>query len=151
MNGALLKHTWRSQRVKLAIVSTALAVWGFFLPVVYARFGSQFRAVMDSGIFPEQFARLGSGDIFSLPGSLALSFIHPITIILTSVFSVGLLLRCRRRRAATRHARSRAGPTDLAARPLPDAARGGIRVRRDHRRVAARRRDCRGAVFGRHR
>jgi ABC-2 type transport system permease protein len=89
MNGALFRQTWRSQRVKLAIVSTALAVWGFLLPIVYARFGAQFRVVMDSGIFPEEFARLGGGDIFSLSGSLALSFIHPIAIILTSVFSVG--------------------------------------------------------------
>ena len=89
MNGALFRHTWRSQRVKLTVVSTALAVWGVFLPIIYARFGSQFRAVLDSGLFPEQFASFGGGDIFSLPGSLALSLIHPIAIILTSVFSVG--------------------------------------------------------------
>jgi ABC-2 type transport system permease protein len=89
VNGALFRHTWRSQRTKLAVVSTALAVWGLFLPIIYARFGSQFRAVMDSGLFPEQFAKFGGGDIFSLPGSLALSFIHPIAIILISVFSVG--------------------------------------------------------------
>ena len=31
----------------------------------------------------------GGGDIFSLPGSIALGLIHPIAIILTSVFSVG--------------------------------------------------------------
>jgi beta-exotoxin I transport system permease protein len=89
MNGALFRHTWRAQRIKLTVVSTALAIWGLFLPIVYARFGSQFRAVMDSGVFPEQFAKFGGGDIFSLPGSLALSFIHPIAIILTAVFSVG--------------------------------------------------------------
>jgi len=89
LNGALFRHTWRSQRTRLAIVSTGLAVWGFFLPVVYGKFGSQFRAVIESGLFPEEFARFGGGDIFSLPGSLALSLIHPIAIILTSVFSVG--------------------------------------------------------------
>jgi ABC-2 type transport system permease protein len=89
LNGALFRHTWRSQRARLAIVSIGLAVWGFFLPVVYGRFGSQFRAVIDSGLFPEEFARFGGGDIFSLPGSLALSLIHPIAIILTSVFSIG--------------------------------------------------------------
>jgi ABC-type transport system involved in multi-copper enzyme maturation permease subunit len=44
---------------------------------------------VESGIFPEQFAKFGGGDIFSLPGSVALGFIHPIAIILTSVFSVG--------------------------------------------------------------
>jgi ABC-type transport system involved in multi-copper enzyme maturation permease subunit len=89
MNGALLRHTWRLQRTKLAIVSIALTVWGFLLPVIYARFGSQFKALMESGIMPEQFARFGGGDVFSLPGSIALGFIHPIAIILTSVFAVG--------------------------------------------------------------
>jgi ABC-2 type transport system permease protein len=89
VNGALFRQTWRAQRLKLAVVSSALAVWGFLLPVVYAQFGSQFRAVFDSGILPVQFSRLGGGDIFSVPGAMALSLIHPIGIILTSVFSVG--------------------------------------------------------------
>jgi ABC-type transport system involved in multi-copper enzyme maturation permease subunit len=89
MNGALLRHTWRMQRTKLAIVSMALTVWGFLLPVIYARFGSQFTALMKSGVLPDQVARFSGGDVFSLPGSIALSFIHPIAIILTSVFAVG--------------------------------------------------------------
>jgi len=89
MNGALLRHTWRLQRTKLAIVSIALTVWGFLLPIIYARFGSQFKALMESGLLPEQFARFGGGDVFSLSGSIALGFIHPIAIILTSVFAVG--------------------------------------------------------------
>ena len=38
---------------------------------------------------PQQFARFGGGDVFSLSGSIALGFIHPIAIILTSVFAVG--------------------------------------------------------------
>jgi ABC-type transport system involved in multi-copper enzyme maturation permease subunit len=89
MNGALLRHTWRLQRTKLAIVSIALTVWGFLLPVIYARFGSQFTAIVESGLLPEQFVRFGGGDVFSLPGSIALGFIHPIANILTSVFAVG--------------------------------------------------------------
>ncbi len=89
MNGALLRHTWRAQRTKLAIVSIALAAWGFLLAVIYARFGSQFTALMQSGILPEQFARFGGGDIFSLAGSIALGLIHPIPISLISVFAVG--------------------------------------------------------------
>jgi ABC-2 type transport system permease protein len=89
MNVALFAHTWRAQRVKLIVVSLALAIWGFVLPLVYAKFGSQFKALMDSGILPEQFARFGGGDIFSLSGSIALGFIHPIAISLTSVFAVG--------------------------------------------------------------
>jgi ABC-2 type transport system permease protein len=89
MNWPLFRHTWRSQRLKLAIVSIALMIWGFLLPVIYAQFGSQFQTLMESGIIPEQFIRFGGGDIFSLPGSIALGFIHPIAIILTSVFAVG--------------------------------------------------------------
>ena len=75
--------------VRLALVCAALAVWGFLLPVVYARFGSQFSAMMNSGLLPEEFANFGGGDVFSLPGSIALSFIHPIAIILISVFAIG--------------------------------------------------------------
>jgi ABC-type transport system involved in multi-copper enzyme maturation permease subunit len=89
MNGALLRHTWRLQRTRLAIVSVALTVWGFMLPVIYARFGSQFTALFESGLLPKQFARLSGGDVFTLAGSIALGFIHPIAIMLTSVFAVG--------------------------------------------------------------
>jgi len=89
VNLPLLRHTWRSQRLKLGIVSLALAVWGFVLPVVYGAFGIEFRALFESGIIPEQFASFGGGDVFSLSGSIALGFIHPIHIILVSVFAVG--------------------------------------------------------------
>jgi len=89
VNGALFRQTWRAQRLKLIVVSIALLVWGFLLPLIYGKFGSQFREVMESGIFPAQFAEFGGGDIFTLPGSIALGLIHPIAIILTSVFSVG--------------------------------------------------------------
>ena len=89
MNAALLRHTWRLQRNKLALVSIGLTVWGFLLPVIYARYGSQFTALVESGLLPEEFARLGGGDVFSLSGAIALSFIHPIAIILTSVFAWG--------------------------------------------------------------
>ena len=89
MNGPLFRHTWRAQRLTLTFVSIALAIWGFVTPVIYARFGSQFKVLIESGVFPEEFASLGGGDIFSLPGSIALSFIHPIALILTSVFAVG--------------------------------------------------------------
>ena len=89
MNRPLFLHTWRTQRLKLAVVSGALIGWGFLLPVIYARFGSQFRAVFESGILPAEFSRFGGGDIFTVSGALALALIHPIGIILTSVFSVG--------------------------------------------------------------
>lgn len=89
MNAALLRHAFRLQRVKLAVVTIGLFVWGCLPPFMYAKFGKQFEAMLDSGLFPEQFARFGSGDIFSLTGSVALSLIHPIALILISVFAVG--------------------------------------------------------------
>ena len=130
MNGTLLRHTWRFHRTRLALVSIALAVWGFLLAVVYAQFGSQFSALMNSGILPEQFARFGGGDVFSLSGTIALGFIHPIAHhpdvgVRGGVFGVG-----RRRRAAAGHARSRPGAADLTASVLPHAARGLVRIHR---------------------
>lgn len=89
MNFALYRFSWRAQRIRLAVVSTALLIWGFLLPVIYAQFGSQFRALLESGIVPAQFAQFGGGDVFSLPGSIALGLIHPIAMILTSIFAVG--------------------------------------------------------------
>jgi ABC-2 type transport system permease protein len=77
------------QRVKLAVVSLGLLIWGFITPVVYGQFGAQFRVLMESGLIPEQFAQFGGGDIFSLPGSVALGFIHPIALILNGVFAIG--------------------------------------------------------------
>jgi len=89
MNLALYRHSWRSQRIRLAVVGAALLTWGFLMPVIYAQFGSQFRVLLESGIIPAQFARFSGGDVFSLPGSIALGMIHPIAMILTSVFAVG--------------------------------------------------------------
>jgi len=89
MNRPLFLRTWRAQRLKLSVVSMGLMIWGFLPPVIYAQFGSQFQALLQTGIIPEQFVRFGGGDIFSLPGSIALGFIHPVAIILTAVFAVG--------------------------------------------------------------
>jgi ABC-2 type transport system permease protein len=85
----LFAHAWRMQRVKLAAVCLGLVIWGFITPVVYAQFGAQLRVLFDNGLIPEQFAQFGGGDIFSLPGAMALGFIHPISLILQSVFAVG--------------------------------------------------------------
>jgi ABC-2 type transport system permease protein len=89
MNLVLLGHTWRSQRLKLAVVTVGLAAWGFLMPVIYSQFGVQFKQLFESGIIPRQFAQFGQGDVFSLSGAIGLGFIHPISIILTSVFAVG--------------------------------------------------------------
>lgn len=89
MNRALLAHTWRANRWRLLIVAVALFLWGTVLPIVFDSFGVQFQQFLDSGVIPPQFAQFGGGDIFSLTGSVALGFVHPIAVGLNLVFAVG--------------------------------------------------------------
>jgi len=89
MNRALLAHTWRAQRLKLVIVCVGLAIWSALLPIVYGTFGQTFRSIIDSGLIPKQLMQFGGGDIFSLSGAMALGAIHPISLILNSIFAAG--------------------------------------------------------------
>jgi beta-exotoxin I transport system permease protein len=89
MNLALFIHTWRSQRIKILIVFVALTVWGALLPIVYGTFGQTFKQIIESGLIPEELTQFGGGDIFSLSGSIALGAIHPISLVLNSIFAVG--------------------------------------------------------------
>lgn len=89
MSFALFRHTWRMNRLRLVAICLALFLWGGLTPVIYSQFGATFRDIFDRGIFPEAFANFGGGDIFSLAGSIALALIHPIALILVSVFAVG--------------------------------------------------------------
>jgi beta-exotoxin I transport system permease protein len=89
MNPPLLKRTWRSNAFRLVIICLALAGWGSILPIVYSQFGALFRDLIETGVFPEALTNFGGGDVFSLPGSIALGFVHPIAIILFSIFAVG--------------------------------------------------------------
>jgi ABC-type transport system involved in multi-copper enzyme maturation permease subunit len=89
MNRALFIHSWRSQRLKILIVFVALTVWSALLPIVYGTFGQTFREIIESGLIPEQLTQFGGGDIFTLSGSIALGAIHPISLVLNSIFAVG--------------------------------------------------------------
>jgi ABC-2 type transport system permease protein len=89
MSGVLFGHLWRSQRTKLAIVCVAMLAWSTFLPVIYKSFGQQMRALVDSGVIPEQLTNFGGGDVFSLSGAIAVGYIHPMSIILVSIFAIG--------------------------------------------------------------
>jgi ABC-2 type transport system permease protein len=89
MSRALLVHTWRSQRTKLLVVCVAIAAWSVFLPVIYQSFGIQMKALVDSGVIPKQLTNFGGGDVFSLGGAIALGYVHPISIILLSIFAIG--------------------------------------------------------------
>jgi ABC-2 type transport system permease protein len=112
MNRTLFGHLWRSQRTKLLIVSLAILAWSAFLPVIYNAFGSQMKALVESGIIPEQLTNFGGGDVFTLGGSIAVGYIHPIAIILVSVFAIGFAT------SAVAGERQRGTLEVLLARPL---------------------------------
>ena len=112
MNGALFIHTWRAYRVRLLIVTLGLVVWGSILPIIFDSFGAQFQQMLDSGLIPPQFAQFGGGDIFSLTGSVALGFVHPISVGLNLVFAVGFCA------AAVAGERQRGTLEILLSRPL---------------------------------
>jgi ABC-2 type transport system permease protein len=109
---ALFGHLWRANRVRLLIVAIALTAWGSLLPVIYAAFGEQFEAMMESGLIPEEFTNFGGGDVFSLAGSVALGFIHPIAVGLNLVFALGFAA------SAIAGERQRGTLEVLLARPL---------------------------------
>ena len=112
MNRALLAHTWRSQRLKLVVVCVALAIWSALLPVVYGTFGQTFKSIIDSGLIPKQLMQFGGGDIFSLSGAMALGAIHPISLLLNSIFAAGFAT------SAVAGERQRGTLEVLLARPL---------------------------------
>jgi ABC-2 type transport system permease protein len=113
MNRALFRHTLRTNSLRLLVISIAMTAWGALMPLIYAQFGSQFRDVVNSGLIPKQLTEFGGGDLFSLPGSIAIGFIHPIALILLSVFAVGFTT------SAIAGERQRGTLEVLLARPIP--------------------------------
>jgi ABC-2 type transport system permease protein len=113
MNLTLFLQTLRSNALRLVVISVAMTAWGALMPLIYAQFGSQFRDIVNSGLIPKQLAEFGGGDLFSLPGAIAIGFIHPIALILSSVFAVGFAT------AAIAGERQRGTLEVLLARPIP--------------------------------
>jgi ABC-2 type transport system permease protein len=112
VNRVLFGHLWRSQRTKLLIVCVAMAAWSTFLPVIYKSFGQQMKILVDSGVIPKQLTNFGGGDVFSLSGAIAVGYIHPIAIILVSIFAIGFAA------SAVAGERQRGTLEVLLARPL---------------------------------
>lgn len=112
MSLVVLRRTWRAQRLKAVVVAIGLAIWGALMPIVYGSFGQTFREIIESGLIPEQLTQFGGGDVFTLSGSIALGAIHPISLILNSVFAVGFAT------AAIAGERQRGTLEVLLARPL---------------------------------
>jgi len=115
VSGVLLRRTLVTNRWRVAIVGAGLALWGFLLPVIYATFGADFRRLVDSGLFAqafEAFSAFTGGSIFTLNGSVALGFIHPIAIALVAALAIGYPV------AAIAGERQRGTLEVLLARPI---------------------------------
>jgi ABC-2 type transport system permease protein len=92
VSAVLLRRTLSAGRWRLVAVAAGLATWGFLLPVVYATFGVEIRRVVEGGYFAgllDALTAIGGGSVFTLDGSVALSFIHPIPIALVAVLAIG--------------------------------------------------------------
>lgn len=89
INGPLLRHTWRTHRSRVALITLAMAIWAWIMPVIYATFGRQLEVLLQSGIIPQAFLKFFGADPFSLNGAVALGVVHPIAIALQVVYPVG--------------------------------------------------------------
>jgi ABC-2 type transport system permease protein len=108
----LFLRTWRAQRAKLLAVAIGLTIWGSLMPIIYEAFKEQIQVLLGTGAIPEPFVQFGGGDLFTLPGTIALGFIHPIAVALTLVFALGFAV------AAVAGERQRGTLEVLLARPL---------------------------------
>jgi ABC-type transport system involved in multi-copper enzyme maturation permease subunit len=92
VSAVLFRRTLVAGRWRLLAVAAGLATWGFLLPVVYATFGAEIRRIVEGGYFAgllDALTAIGGGSVFTLGGSVALSFIHPIPIALVAVLAIG--------------------------------------------------------------
>ena len=115
MSAVLLQRTLAAWRWRLLAVAAGLATWGFLLPVVYATFGAEIRRLVQGGYLSElleSLTAIGGGSVFTLDGSIALSFIHPIPIAMVAVLAIGYPI------AALAGERQRGTLEVLLARPI---------------------------------
>jgi ABC-type transport system involved in multi-copper enzyme maturation permease subunit len=90
MTGALLRRTFAARRLVILACVGAMLIWGVVLPLVYASIGRQYGAFIQNNPFLEQFSQFGGGDLFTLPGAIALGFIHPFAIVVCSILAIGI-------------------------------------------------------------
>jgi ABC-2 type transport system permease protein len=89
MSVRLFRQTLRWQRARLLIVAVAGIAWGAVIPVIYNEFSVLIRDLANSGAFPEEMMNIGSGSLFTLPGSITLGLQHPLAIAMIGIFAVG--------------------------------------------------------------
>ena len=89
MSARLFRQTLRWQRVRLLVVLLAGIAWGALIPVIYNEFSGVIRDLANSGAFPQEMMNIGSGSLFTLPGSITLGLQHPLALAMIGIFAVG--------------------------------------------------------------
>lgn len=110
MSVAVWRQVWRRQRVKVVMVSLFAMIWGLLTPVIYSAVISQLNAVQG---LPASFTHFGSGDLFTLGGTVTIMFEHPFLLALVATIVVGMTA------PAIAGARTAGTLEVLLARPLP--------------------------------
>jgi ABC-2 type transport system permease protein len=88
MSLAVFRHTLRQNRLTLPVIVIAMVAWGTLMPIIYSTFGVTLREIIVQFPVLEQFMRFGGGNMFTLPGSVALGYIHPIAIAVLAVYAI---------------------------------------------------------------
>ncbi|MGI8657824.1 MAG: hypothetical protein ACR2K4_03510, partial [Candidatus Limnocylindria bacterium] len=70
MSLRLLVQTLRWYRVRLLVVTVAAVAWGVIIPIIFDAFSDAIRDLANSGAIPESMLNIGSGSLFTLPGSI---------------------------------------------------------------------------------
>lgn len=89
MNRPLLLRTWSWLALRAGIVGVALVAWGWLMPFIYGQFSDVIRDMLTSNPVMEQMSNFGSGNLFTLGGTLTLGTQHPLVIAMLGVFAVG--------------------------------------------------------------
>ncbi len=89
MNATIFGRTVRANLVQLVAIAIGLIAMGVLMPVMYSAFGQEIGQLMQSMPLLEQFANFGGGNVFSLDGTIALGFGHPVTLLLLGIMAIG--------------------------------------------------------------
>lgn len=109
----LFLQTLRWQRVRLAVVVAAAIGWGLLIPFFYAQFSDVVRQLAAQNPLMRQLSSFGSGDLFTIGGTITLGFQHPLAIAFVAIFAVAAAA------LAIAGERQRGTLEVLLARPLP--------------------------------
>ena len=113
MNRALLLRSWSWLGLRTGLVGVALVAWGWLMPFLYGQFSDLIRDMVTNNPVFEQMSRFGSGNLFTLGGTLTLGTQHPLVIAMLGVFAVGTAS------TAIAGERQRGTLEVLLARPIP--------------------------------